>query len=87
MSATAKKVGRFAVVVELVLPRSIKSRPSAFLNLLLKAAGGVRGEIRDWSAVCRVCGCTQWAACDGGCSWVEDDLCSECIKPAKRRAA
>ena len=27
---------------------------------------------------CRVCGCTQDRACDGGCSWVDDDLCSSC---------
>lgn len=29
-------------------------------------------------AVCRVCGCTQYNACAGGCSWVEEDLCSAC---------
>jgi ParB family chromosome partitioning protein len=28
---------------------------------------------------CRACGCTDAEACDGGCSWVEDDLCSECL--------
>lgn len=28
--------------------------------------------------VCRVCGCSEGAACEGGCSWVEDDLCSAC---------
>ena len=28
---------------------------------------------------CRVCGCTNEMACEGGCSWVEDDLCSECV--------
>lgn len=27
---------------------------------------------------CRGCGCTNWAACEGGCWWVEDDLCSSC---------
>lgn len=27
---------------------------------------------------CRVCGCTDLNACEGGCSWVEDDLCSNC---------
>jgi hypothetical protein len=27
---------------------------------------------------CRVCGCTDAAACPGGCRWVEDDLCSVC---------
>ncbi|HEY0075554.1 MAG TPA: hypothetical protein VGB77_15760 [Abditibacteriaceae bacterium] len=28
--------------------------------------------------VCRVCGCTNEAACNGGCSWAEPNLCSEC---------
>lgn len=27
---------------------------------------------------CRVCGCTDMRACDGGCEWVELDLCSAC---------
>lgn len=28
---------------------------------------------------CRNCGCTDDYACDGGCSWVEPDLCSACV--------
>ena len=28
---------------------------------------------------CRVCGCTKTAACEGGCSWIEKDLCSNCL--------
>lgn len=28
--------------------------------------------------VCRVCGCWELAACEDGCWWVEDDLCSAC---------
>lgn len=31
---------------------------------------------------CRVCGCTWDHACEGGCSWVEDDLCSKCCESA-----
>ena len=27
---------------------------------------------------CRLCGCTQNNACEGGCYWVEIDLCSKC---------
>jgi transcriptional regulator with XRE-family HTH domain len=27
---------------------------------------------------CRVCGCTDEAACEGGCYWIEPDLCSAC---------
>ena len=35
---------------------------------------------------CRVCGCTQWDPCPGGCSWVEEDLCSnpDCVKKGNR---
>jgi len=29
--------------------------------------------------ICRVCGCSQEDACEGGCSWVEKDLCSSCV--------
>lgn len=27
---------------------------------------------------CRVCGCTQNNACQGGCYWIDIDLCSQC---------
>ena len=37
------------------------------------------GEIRK----CRVCGCTDFKACEGGCYWVEDDLCSKCAEVKK----
>lgn len=35
-------------------------------------------------ATCRGCGCTEDAACEGGCTWVPDplmmgDLCSTCL--------
>lgn len=29
---------------------------------------------------CRVCGCTDDQACDGGCVWVGPDLCSACYE-------
>lgn len=38
---------------------------------------------------CRECGCTEDAACEGGCSWVEADLCSACAPTpatAKKRS-
>ena len=31
------------------------------------------------AGVCRVCGCTDDRACDGGCWWVQPDLCSACV--------
>lgn len=30
---------------------------------------------------CRICGCTDDQACEGGCYWVEADLCSACLNP------
>lgn len=29
---------------------------------------------------CRVCGCDDLHACEGGCTWIEADLCSACFK-------
>lgn len=29
---------------------------------------------------CRICGCTDDRACLGGCSWLEEDLCSTCAR-------
>jgi len=34
---------------------------------------------------CRICGCTQERACEGGCYWVAPDLCSACQWRAKPR--
>jgi hypothetical protein len=34
---------------------------------------------------CRGCGCTDDQACPGGCSWVEDDLCSACAPRPRRK--
>jgi hypothetical protein len=41
---------------------------------------------------CRVCGCTDYHACPGGCYWVEDpegmgDLCSQCFDKLYGQAA
>lgn len=46
--------------------------------LILRAAADL--DVRR----CRVCGCTDAEACDGGCEWVAADLCSECVPHAKR---
>ncbi len=29
---------------------------------------------------CRQCGCSQTRPCEGGCVWVEADLCSRCYR-------
>jgi hypothetical protein len=28
---------------------------------------------------CRVCGCSDDNACEGGCVWATPDLCSRCV--------
>jgi ParB family chromosome partitioning protein len=38
-------------------------------------------------AYCRECGCTDEAGCEGGCTWVEYDLCSACAAPQEAPAA
>ncbi|MEW9124336.1 MAG: hypothetical protein AB2421_16615 [Thermotaleaceae bacterium] len=32
---------------------------------------------------CRICGCTWYTPCEGGCYWVEEDLCSACVEKSK----
>lgn len=27
---------------------------------------------------CEICGCSDLRACDGGCHWVDEGLCSQC---------
>lgn len=46
------------------------------------------GEALDLEAggYCRICGCTEHLACEGGCSWVAEGLCSSCqyqVEPAE----
>lgn len=40
----------------------------------------VERDDEDDQQTCRVCGCTTDHACEGGCYWVEDDLCSACVE-------
>lgn len=44
-------------------------------------------EVPKVPGVCRMCGCTDYVACDQGCRWVEDDLCSNCFVPIKKQLA
>jgi len=44
------------------------------------------GKKEGRNGVCRVCGCTQDAACLGGCYWMEPDLCSQCASLDQARA-
>lgn len=39
---------------------------------------GMPGYEEDGPARCRVCGCSEFNACPGGCTWATPDLCSRC---------
>lgn len=32
--------------------------------------------------ICRLCGCWELQACEGGCAWAEEDLCTSCVRVA-----
>lgn len=60
---------------------------AAVTNLIKKEGLNFRGKsvlitIEDLR-ICRGCGCWEEAACDGGCEWVEPDLCSRCVPEAE----
>lgn len=46
--------------------------------------GGGKKAPRE-AGVCRVCGCTDFLPCPGGCAWVEPDLCSACATDEELR--
>lgn len=35
-------------------------------------------NLAAWRRTCRVCGCWDLHACDGGCAWAGDDICTAC---------
>lgn len=53
--------------------------------MLERHQAGLDPELGRAVRACRVCGCTDFRACPGGCSWVEDDLCSACYVPSRKR--
>ena len=52
-----------------------KVGPEAAKALMATSAGNIR--------TCRACGCDDFHACEGGCSWTEQDLCSACAGKEK----
>jgi hypothetical protein len=65
---------------------SAENIAAAVRELIAKERANFRGKsvritIEDLQ-VCRECGCTEDAACEGGCSWVEMGLCSACTPEA-----
>ena len=53
-----------------VVPVFVPASPEEAQTLMAKTAGNIQK--------CRICGCDDFHACPGGCSWVEPDLCSAC---------
>lgn len=54
-----------------------------FLESGVDLVGKVPEEILIKERKCRICGCTQDHACESGCYWIEEDLCSNCAKNLK----
>jgi hypothetical protein len=82
-----------AVAVELGVPELARSRENiglearSFMFELIvihlldgnDAALPPRPDLRPLGIrQCRACGCTDEYACEGGCSWAQEDLCSNC---------
>lgn len=80
----AQAVRRAAQALQIDLDAAIHAKTTAIL------ARGWRDRRDDEVAACRVCGCTEDQACEGGCQWVPDptmtgDLCSRCAPEAAPR--
>lgn len=41
-------------------------------------------ESEPQEPACRICGCTEFAPCPGGCAWIEQGLCSACADQAAK---
>ncbi len=51
-----------------------------------EVAKGLTGPLRKPKVqTCKGCGCTDAAACPGGCHWVEPDLCNRCAHKTKNQ--
>lgn len=74
------------------LPES--NSPELIFYAALKRAATLSGEARESAILaymplleealdtrrrCRVCGCTDYTSCICGCSWIAENLCSECF--------
>ncbi|MGL5257659.1 MAG: hypothetical protein ACRC76_11510 [Proteocatella sp.] len=52
-----------------------KNKLRKLSHSLVKGSKGYKDKRK-----CRICGCTTLHACPGGCYWVADNLCSQCLK-------
>jgi len=58
----------------------------AVAQAVLRSSVAELAELATDERSCRLCGCTELAACEGGCFWVAEDLCSACVVKLPRPA-
>lgn len=81
LDARYAKLGEIADAV--VIARMMEAFVDAVGREALEAADGSPRVPDLLGPICRVCGCTERNACEGGCGWAEDDLCTACAAPAR----
>jgi len=63
---------------------TLSSSPDRLHEATMSHIGVLLAELEqagvEPARTCRVCDCTEDAPCPGGCSWVEEDLCSACAR-------
>jgi hypothetical protein len=62
-----------ASITQLRAQRAAVRRELAAVEAEISLLAGV-----ELVQACRRCGCTEFTPCEGGCWWVEADLCSAC---------
>lgn len=78
--STAREVG-YAAAAGKIIRRFTQDHVGSEVCVMLKNA--LSGTIHE--RICRVCGCSDYIPCPGGCSWVEEDLCSTCGPAIEKR--
>ena len=79
-----KKRGKFesckkGELVRIILESGVDLAGKVPAEILKADRGADADPMEEKERTCRVCGCTEESACEGGCSWVEEDLCSACV--------
>jgi hypothetical protein len=73
----ANQVMLGAVLLEVLHAMELSCLDAAFEDLFWVLE---QFKVARATQACQICGCTNERACDGGCYWVELDLCSRCAE-------